>query len=267
MTCPQTNNLIQWPNTLHHTGGLLGQLLLDNPDWYGIPLLEDWTSTLLPRMTMMVWASVQTYLYIHDLGSTVPPTGADPGFLKGGGGPGADTPPLGHCPRDVIRPPKNWKTPPLLDIHKHPPLDIARVTSTTFQGGGGWSVPVTHTLHRFSVSGQVRGGGGGVITPATQPPGSATGVHLTSTSKKEGGSNFGPNVKKPTSWPKRGGPDPLAPPPPPGSATALELRVNQVDLLLVTSRIVESYWDFRFGVSVSMYSCKNNIPSDDRTSW
>ena len=32
---------------------------------------------------------------------------------------------------------------------------------------------------------------------------------------KGGGSNFGPNVKKPTSWPKRGGggPDPLDPPP------------------------------------------------------
>ena len=61
-------------------------------------------------------------------------------------------PPLGHCPRDVICPPENWKTPPLLDIHKHPPLDSARVTSSTFQGGGGgWSVPVTHTLHRFSV--------------------------------------------------------------------------------------------------------------------
>ena len=48
------------------------------------------------------------------------------------------------------------------------------------------------------------------------------GVHLRSTSKKGGGgskrgSNFGPNVKKPTSWPKGGGPDPLAPPP--GSAT------------------------------------------------
>ena len=57
-------------------------------------------------------------------------------FLKGGG----EAPPLGHCPRDVIRPPKNCKTPPLLDIHKHPPpLDIARVTSSTFQGGGGWS--------------------------------------------------------------------------------------------------------------------------------
>ena len=62
--------------------------------------------------------------------------------------------PLGHCPRDVIRPLKNWKTPPLLDIHKHPPpLDIARVTSSTFQvqgGGGDRSVPVTHTLHRFA---------------------------------------------------------------------------------------------------------------------
>ena len=39
------------------------------------------------------------------------------------------------------------------------------------------------------------------------------------TSKKRGGGNFGPNVKKPTSWPKRGGPDPLDPPPPLGSAT------------------------------------------------
>ena len=55
---------------------------------------------------------------------TVQVSGADPGFLKGGGGgsiSGADTgfpegggedihkrtPPLGHCPRDVIHPPKN----------------------------------------------------------------------------------------------------------------------------------------------------------------
>ena len=46
------------------------------------------------------------------------------------------------------------------------------------------------------------------------------GVQIRSTSKKGGarrGANFGPNVKKPTSWHKRGGPDPL--PPPPGSAT------------------------------------------------
>ena len=51
------------------------------------------------------------------------------------------------------------------------------------------------------------------------------GVQNRSTSKKRGGgrrgSNFGPNVKKPTSWHKRGGggPDPLDPPPS-GSATA-----------------------------------------------
>ena len=49
----------------------------------------------------------------------------------------SQAPPLGHCPRDVIRPPKNWKTPPLLDIHKHHhPLDIARVTSSTYSKGG-----------------------------------------------------------------------------------------------------------------------------------
>ena len=30
-------------------------------------------------------------------------------------------PPLGHCPHDVIHPPKIWKLPLLLDIHKHTP--------------------------------------------------------------------------------------------------------------------------------------------------
>ena len=43
---------------------------------------------------------------------------------------------------------------------------------------------------------------------------------------KRGGSNFGPNVKKPKSWPQRGGPDP---PPPPGSATGILISFN-VDL-------------------------------------
>ena len=38
------------------------------------------------------------------------------------------------------------------------------------------------------------------------------GVHLRSTNKR-GGSNFGPNVKKPTSWPKRGARTPWTPPP------------------------------------------------------
>ena len=124
-------------------------------------------------------------------------TGADPGFLKGGGGPGG-----------------------YRIFHKHPPLDIVRVTSSalrkiekhphswTFTNTPPppWTLPVWRHPHIQ---------GGGVITPVTHThPGSATGVHLRSTSKKGGGgskrgSNFGPNVKKPTSWPKRGGPDPL----------------------------------------------------------
>ena len=48
-------------------------------------------------------------------------------------------------------------------------------------------------------------------------------VQIRSTSKKGGarrGSNCGPNVKKPTSWHKRGGSGPPGPPPPSGSATA-----------------------------------------------
>ena len=58
----------------------------------------------------------------------------------GGGGLNLDgwntrrTPPL-----DIARVTSSiWKTPPLLDIHKHPPplLDIARVTSSTYSKGG-----------------------------------------------------------------------------------------------------------------------------------
>ena len=43
------------------------------------------------------------------------------------------------------------------------------------------------------------------------------GIHLIGLqAKKRGarGSNFGPNVKKPTSWAKKGGPNPWIPPPP-----------------------------------------------------
>ena len=45
-----------------------------------------------------------------------------------------------HPPLDIVRVTSSAlrkKTPPLLGIYKHPPLDIARVTSSTFQGGGG----------------------------------------------------------------------------------------------------------------------------------
>ena len=94
------------------------------------------------------------------------------------GGPGADTgfftstpPPLGHCPCDVICPQKNGKTPHSWTFTSTPPpLGIARVTSSTFQGGGGRH---THTPWIRQVYKQ-----------------------------KRGRSNFGPNVKKPTSWPK-----------------------------------------------------------------
>ena len=56
-------------------------------------------------------------------------------------------PPLGHCPRDVIRPQKIWKTPPLLDIHKR---------------GGPTLGPMLKSLHRGPK-------GGGVRTPWTPP--------------------------------------------------------------------------------------------------
>ena len=83
-------------------------------------------------------------------------------------------------------PSENWKRPPLLDIHKHThPL-------------GHCPCDVIHRIRRCRLGLQA---------------------------KKGGGSNFGPNVKKPTSWPKRGGgPDPLDPPPP-GSATESPLPV------------------------------------------
>ena len=70
-------------------------------------------------------------------------------FLKEGGGVKTFTsaPPLGHCPRDVIRPLKNSKTPPVphsWTFTSTPPLDIARVTSTTLQGGGGGVIGPGH---------------------------------------------------------------------------------------------------------------------------
>ena len=59
--------------------------------------------------------------------------GADTGFPEGGGGVKTftSTPPWTlsawrHPPS------KKWQIPPLLDIHKHPPLDIARVTPSTY---------------------------------------------------------------------------------------------------------------------------------------
>ena len=70
-----------------------------------------------------------------------------------------------------------WRHPPYENLTNTPASTFTSTplghcptssTSSTFQGGGGWSVPVTHTLHRFSGSGQVRGGGGD--HPCHPPP-------------------------------------------------------------------------------------------------
>ena len=58
------------------------------------------------------------------------------------------------------------------DIHKHPPLDIARVTSSTFQGGGGDRSRSRTLCIGFQYRDKFKGGG--VITPVTLPPRSAT---------------------------------------------------------------------------------------------
>ena len=64
--------------------------------------------------------------------------------------------------------------------------------------------------------------GGGVITPVTHThPGSATGVHLRSTSRKGGGPTLGPMLKSLHRGPKGGVRTPWTPPP--GSATAISL--------------------------------------------
>ena len=58
-------------------------------------------------------------------------TGADTGFPEKGGG-GQDIHKHTHTPWTLSAwrhpPSKKWQIPPLLGIHKHPPLDIARVT-------------------------------------------------------------------------------------------------------------------------------------------
>ena len=55
-------------------------------------------------------------------------------------------PPLGHCPRDVIHPPKIWKTPILLDIHKHHPLGHCLVTSSSTFQRDSQAPPLGHCL-------------------------------------------------------------------------------------------------------------------------
>ena len=96
------------------------------------------------------------------------------------------TPPLGHCPCDVIRPPKKLKNTPTLGhsqahlhppTHTHTPLDIARVTSSSFQGGGGGDRSRSRTLCiGFQYQDKFQGGGGDHPYHHHPPPGSATGA-------------------------------------------------------------------------------------------
>ena len=143
-------------------------------------------------------------------------SGADPGFLKGGGvqariqdfwkGGGVQA----RIQDFSQAPPPPWT----LSVWRHPPSENLKNTPTLGHSQAPpppWTLPVWRHPHSK--------GGGGVITPVTHthtldpPLGSILGLQA---KKKGGGANFGPNVKKPTSWPKRGG---RTPPPPPGSAT------------------------------------------------
>ena len=102
-------------------------------------------------------------------------TGADPGFLKGGGGgsiSGAETgfPEGGGAftstpPLDIVRVTSSTlrkiEKHPHLDIRKQPPpLDSARVTSSTFQGGGGDRSRSRTLCIGFQYRDKFKGGGG-----------------------------------------------------------------------------------------------------------
>ena len=69
--------------------------------------------------------------------------------------------------RKIEKHPHSWRhlqAPP-------PPSDIALVTSSTFQGGGGVTGPGhAHFAYRFSVSGQVQGGGSSLSHTHPDPP-------------------------------------------------------------------------------------------------
>ena len=120
------------------------------------------------------------------------------GQVQGGGGvmtPTLDPPLVKHPPLDIVcvtssalpkivKHPHSWtftSTHPPLDIVRVtssalPPLDIARVTSSTFQGGGGGERSRSRTLCiGFQYQDKFKGGGGD--HPYHHHPGSATGIY------------------------------------------------------------------------------------------
>ena len=120
--------------------------------------------------------------------------------------------------RQIEKHPHSWT---FTSTYPPPPLDIARVTSSTFQGGWGDRSRSRILCIGFQYRDKFKGG---VITPVTPPPpGSATGVHLRSTSKRGGGPRggpaLGPMLKAYIVAQKGGGVRTPWTPPPPGSAT------------------------------------------------
>ena len=151
------------------------------------------------RSAFIVKLLLIQYIHVHavgEIGSSFflgggggPYPSADTGFPEGGGEDIHKHPPPLDIVRDVIRPPKNWKTPPLLGIPQAPPPPLGHCPCDVIhipRGRGVWSVPVTHTLHtgRFSVSGQVQRGG--VIIPVTHTAGSATAIRNQKAGRNKG---------------------------------------------------------------------------------
>ena len=124
-------------------------------------------------------------------------SGADPGFLKGGG--------VQARIQDFSQaPPPPWT----LSAWRHPPSENLKNTPTLGHSQAPpppWTLPVWRHPHS-------KGGAGWLPLSHTHTLDPPLGSILGLQAKKKGGANFGPNVKKPTSWPKRGG---RTPPPPP----------------------------------------------------
>ena len=122
---------------------------------------------------------------------------------------------------------RKLKKTPALGHSQAPPLDIVRVTSSALRKLK--KIPVLGHIHKHP-------------PPLGHCPCDV--IHrirhcILGLQAKKGGSNFGPNVKKPTSWPKRGGgPDPLDPPPP-GPATD---NLQPIDKFTTPSTLPPNWW-------------------------